>query len=169
MKGEEPFRRGGIKSRISRSLSGLWGGYPSISQGPQSRLGEAEDEEGEESEETEVAASPEDSEAQNLDLSNEPLVSKPEPNFLKMMEQMTQLMGQITQNVHHRENSRASEFKTPSIKEADLFDGTKAHKLRGVIRFCQSIFHNDPEDVFYDRKKVLYSTSFVTGSAVKWI
>ncbi|MBW0484576.1 hypothetical protein O181_024291 [Austropuccinia psidii MF-1] len=36
-------------SRRSRSFSGLLGGYPSISQGPRSRLGEAEDEEGEES------------------------------------------------------------------------------------------------------------------------
>ncbi|MBW0511130.1 hypothetical protein O181_050845 [Austropuccinia psidii MF-1] len=42
-------RRGGVKSRRSRSLSGLLGGYPRISQQPRSTLGEAEDEEGEES------------------------------------------------------------------------------------------------------------------------
>ncbi|MBW0528219.1 hypothetical protein O181_067934 [Austropuccinia psidii MF-1] len=46
MEGEALSRRGGVKSRRSRSFSGLLGGYPRISQGPRSRLGEAEDEEG---------------------------------------------------------------------------------------------------------------------------
>ncbi|MBW0473708.1 hypothetical protein O181_013423 [Austropuccinia psidii MF-1] len=59
-----------------------------------------EDEEGEESEETEVAAAlagaPEASKDPNLALSNQPLVSQAEPNFLKIIEQMTQLMGQLT-------------------------------------------------------------------------
>ncbi|MBW0474756.1 hypothetical protein O181_014471 [Austropuccinia psidii MF-1] len=63
----------------------------------------------EESEEIEVAAAlegaPEASEAPNLYPSNQPLVSQAEPNFLKMMEQMTQLMGQLTQAVFTRETS----------------------------------------------------------------
>ncbi|MBW0504473.1 hypothetical protein O181_044188 [Austropuccinia psidii MF-1] len=67
IEGVAPSRRGGVKSRRSRSFSGLLGGYPSISQGHRSRLGEAEDEEGEESEESEMeaalAGSPEASEA----------------------------------------------------------------------------------------------------------
>ncbi|MBW0491599.1 hypothetical protein O181_031314 [Austropuccinia psidii MF-1] len=42
MEGAEPSRRGGVKSRISRSFSGLLSGYPSMSQGPRSTLGEAE-------------------------------------------------------------------------------------------------------------------------------
>ncbi|MBW0466565.1 hypothetical protein O181_006280 [Austropuccinia psidii MF-1] len=69
----------------------LWllGGYPSISQGPRSRLGEAEDEYGQKSEETELAGAPEASEATNLAHSNQPLVSQAEPNFLKMMEHIT--------------------------------------------------------------------------------
>ncbi|MBW0590755.1 hypothetical protein O181_130470 [Austropuccinia psidii MF-1] len=102
MEGEAPSTRGGVKSRRSRSFSGLLGGYPGISQGPRSRSGEAEDEEGEESveeegsEETEVAAAlagaPEASEALNLAHSDQPLVSKAEPNFLKMVEQMTKFM-----------------------------------------------------------------------------
>ncbi|MBW0582775.1 hypothetical protein O181_122490 [Austropuccinia psidii MF-1] len=49
MKGTASSRRGGVKSIRSRSFSGLLGGYPSISQGPRNRSGEAEDEEGEES------------------------------------------------------------------------------------------------------------------------
>ncbi|MBW0536942.1 hypothetical protein O181_076657 [Austropuccinia psidii MF-1] len=107
--GAAPSRGGGVKSRRSRSFSGLLGGYPSISQGPRSRLGGAEDEEGEESveeedsEEIEVAASlagsPVDSEAPNLALSNQPLVSQAEVSFLKMMEKMNQFMGQLTQEV----------------------------------------------------------------------
>ncbi|MBW0466719.1 hypothetical protein O181_006434 [Austropuccinia psidii MF-1] len=108
MEGAAPSRRGGLKSRRSRSFSGLLGGYPSISQGPRSRSGEAEDAEGEESEETEVEASlegaPEASEAQNLAPSNQPLVSQAEPNFLKMMEQMAQFMGRLTQVVTPRDS-----------------------------------------------------------------
>ncbi|MBW0570725.1 hypothetical protein O181_110440 [Austropuccinia psidii MF-1] len=55
------------------------------------------------------------------------------------------------------------------MKAPDSFNGTKAHKLRGFIQSCQLIFHNDPENLFSDRKKVLYSTSFLTGGAGKWI
>ncbi|MBW0571108.1 hypothetical protein O181_110823 [Austropuccinia psidii MF-1] len=179
MEGAAPFRRGGMKARRSRSFSGLLGGYPGMSEGARARLGEAEDEEGEESvkkeysEETEVATAfagvPEASEAANLAHSNQPLVSKAEPNFLKMMEQMTQFMGQLTQAVAPMDNSKAPAFKTPSIKAPDFFDGTQAHKLKGFIQSCQLIFHNDPENFFSYRKKVLYSTSFLTGRAGKWI
>ncbi|MBW0512642.1 hypothetical protein O181_052357 [Austropuccinia psidii MF-1] len=69
-----------------------------------SRLGEAEDEEGEESVEeedfnkTEVAYALEDSpEVPNLSLSNQPLASEAEQNLLKMMEKMTQFLGELTQ------------------------------------------------------------------------
>ncbi|MBW0516385.1 hypothetical protein O181_056100 [Austropuccinia psidii MF-1] len=131
MEGAAPSRRGGVKSR-SRSFSGLLSGYPRISQGPRGGLGEAEDEEGEESEETEVAA---------------------EPNFLKMIEQMNQFMGQLTQAVSPRDNSKSPALKTQSMKAPDSFDGTQAHKLRGFIQSCQLIFHNDPANYFSDRKK----------------
>ncbi|MBW0514534.1 hypothetical protein O181_054249 [Austropuccinia psidii MF-1] len=78
-------------------------------------------------------------------------------------------MGQLTQSVTPRENSKAPAFKTSSIKAPYSFDGTQAHKLRGFIQPVQLIFHNDPENFFSDRKKVLYSTSFLTGRAGKWI
>ncbi|MBW0483330.1 hypothetical protein O181_023045 [Austropuccinia psidii MF-1] len=99
MEGEVLSRRQGMKSGRSRSFSGLLGGYPSISQGPGRRFWEASYEEGEdsveeeESEKNEVAASlagaPGAPQAQDKALSNQPLVSQAETNFLKMMEQIT--------------------------------------------------------------------------------
>ncbi|MBW0550828.1 hypothetical protein O181_090543 [Austropuccinia psidii MF-1] len=86
-----------------------------------------------------------------------------------MMEQMTQFMGQLTQEVAPRDTSKAPAFKTPSMKAPDSLDGTKSYKLRGFIQSCQLILHNDPAKFFCDRKKVLYSTSFLTGRASKWI
>ncbi|MBW0488850.1 hypothetical protein O181_028565 [Austropuccinia psidii MF-1] len=139
------------------------GAAPSRRGGPRSRLGEAEYEEGqesvkeEESEETEVAAALEGasktSEAANLAHCNKPLVSQAEPNFIKMRKLMNQFMGHLTQEVNLRENSRASEFKTPSIKAPDYFDGTQAYKLRALIQSCNLILHNNPERLFSDRKK----------------
>ncbi|MBW0569305.1 hypothetical protein O181_109020 [Austropuccinia psidii MF-1] len=147
-----------------------------MSEGARARLEKAGDEEGEESleeEETEVATAlacgPGASEAANLNHSNKTLVSQAESNFLKMMEQMTQLMGQLTQAVAPRGDYKPPAFKTPSMKAADFFDGTQAHKLRGFIQPCQLIFHNYPANFVSDRKKFLYSSSFLPGRAGKWI
>ncbi|MBW0491319.1 hypothetical protein O181_031034 [Austropuccinia psidii MF-1] len=152
-----PFRRGGTRSR----------------------LGEDEDKEGEKSveeegsEETEVvtslAGAPEAPKTANTALSNETLVFQAEQNFPKMMEKMAQLMGQLTQAASPRDNLRAPALKNPSMKAPGSFDDTQAHKLRVFIQSCQLIFHNGPENIFSDRKKVLYSTSFLTGRAGKWI
>ncbi|MBW0589457.1 hypothetical protein O181_129172 [Austropuccinia psidii MF-1] len=150
-----------------------------MSEGARARLGEVEDEEGEESVEEEdsgetevadaLANAPEVPQGSNLALSSQPLVSQTDPSLLKMMEQMTQFMGQLTQAVAPRDNSKAPAFKTPSMKPADSFDGTQGHKLRGFIQSCQLIFHNDPANFFSDRKKFLYSTYFPTSRAGKWI
>ncbi|MBW0550001.1 hypothetical protein O181_089716 [Austropuccinia psidii MF-1] len=128
-------RRGGMKSRRSRYFSGLLGGYPGMSEGARARLGEVEDEEGEESVEEEDSGETEVP--------------------LKIMEQMATIMGQLSQVAAPSENSKAPAFKTSSMKAPDSFDGTQAHKLRGFIQSCQLIFHNDPENFFSDRKKVL--------------
>ncbi|MBW0565989.1 hypothetical protein O181_105704 [Austropuccinia psidii MF-1] len=146
MEGEAPSRRGGMKSRRSRSCSGLLGGYPGMSEDARARLGEVEAEEGEESVEkedsgdTEVADAlknaPEVPQGSNLALSSKPLVSQTEPSLLQMMEKMTQFMGQLTQAVTPRYNSKAPAFKNPSMKAPDSFDGTQAHKLRGLIQSC---------------------------------
>ncbi|MBW0538464.1 hypothetical protein O181_078179 [Austropuccinia psidii MF-1] len=179
MEGAAPSRRGGIKSRRSRSFSGLLGGYPGMSEGARERLGEVEDEEGEESVEEEdsgetevadaLANAPEVPQGSNLALSNKPLFFQTEPSLLKMMEQMTQFMGQLTQAVTPRNNSKAPGFKIPSMKAPNSFDGTQAHKLRGFIQSWKLIFYNDPANFFSDRNKVLYSTLFLTGRAGKWI
>ncbi|MBW0461243.1 hypothetical protein O181_000958 [Austropuccinia psidii MF-1] len=104
------------------------GAAPSRRGGSRSRVGKTEDEEGEESEETEVEAAlegaPEASGAENIAHSNQPLVSQAEPNFLKMMEKMTQFMGQLTQEVSPRENFKAPAFNTSSMKAPDSFSGT---------------------------------------------
>ncbi|MBW0524256.1 hypothetical protein O181_063971 [Austropuccinia psidii MF-1] len=55
------------------------------------------------------------------------------------------------------------------MKAPDSFDGTQAHNMRGFVESCQLIFHNDTANFFSDWKKVLYSTSFFTGRAGKWI
>ncbi|MBW0464850.1 hypothetical protein O181_004565 [Austropuccinia psidii MF-1] len=128
MKEAAPSRRGGMKSRRSRSFSGMLGGYPGMSEGARAILGEAEDEEWEESDETEVETAlegvPEASEVANLAHPNRPLFSEGEPNFLKMMEKMTQLMDKLTNALTPKENSKASAFKIPSMKALDSFDGT---------------------------------------------
>ncbi|MBW0589327.1 hypothetical protein O181_129042 [Austropuccinia psidii MF-1] len=86
MEGEAPSRRGGMKSRRSRSFSGLLGGFSGISEGARERLREAEDEEREESVEEEdygeteeadpLENTPEVPQGSNLDPTNQPLVSK---------------------------------------------------------------------------------------------
>ncbi|MBW0492237.1 hypothetical protein O181_031952 [Austropuccinia psidii MF-1] len=148
-----PSRRGGMKSRRLRSFSGLLGGYPGISDGERARLLEVEDEEGEESVEeedsgeTEVVDSfenaPEVLQGSNLAPTNQPLVSQSDPSLLEIMEQMSTIMGQLSQAAAPRDNFKAPAFKTPSMKAPDPFDGTQAHKLRGFIQSCQLIFHND--------------------------
>ncbi|MBW0508382.1 hypothetical protein O181_048097 [Austropuccinia psidii MF-1] len=144
-----------------------------MSEGARARLAEAEDEEGEESAEeedsgrTEVADAfenaPETPQGFNLAPTNDPLVSQSDPSLLKIMEQMANIMGQISQAAAPRHNSKVPAFETPSMKAPDYFNGTKAHKFRGFIQTCQLIFHNDPANFFSDRKKALYSTSFPTG------
>ncbi|MBW0530481.1 hypothetical protein O181_070196 [Austropuccinia psidii MF-1] len=150
-----------------------------MSEGAREILGEVEDEEGEElveeedSGETEVADAlsnaPEVSQGSNIAPTNQSLVSQSDPSLLKIMEQMATIMGQLSEVEAPRNNSKAPAFKTPSMKAPDSFDGTQAHKLRGFNPSLQLIFHNDPANFFSDRKEVLYSTSFLTCRAGKWI
>ncbi|MBW0571202.1 hypothetical protein O181_110917 [Austropuccinia psidii MF-1] len=119
-----------------------------MSEGARARLGEVEDEEGEESVEEEHSGETEVADA---------LEKAPE-----IMEQMATIMGQLSQAEAPRYNFKAPALKTPSMKPPDSFYGTQAHKLRVFIQSYQLIFHNDPANFFSDRKKALYSTSFLT-------
>ncbi|MBW0591738.1 hypothetical protein O181_131453 [Austropuccinia psidii MF-1] len=119
-----------------------------MSEGARARLGEVEDEEGEESVEEEDSG--ETKVADYLQNSPEvpqgfdqPLVSQTEPSLLKMMEQMTQFMGKVTQAVNPRDNSKAPAFKTSSMKEPNSFDSTQAHKLRGFSQSYPSYLLNN--------------------------
>ncbi|MBW0501701.1 hypothetical protein O181_041416 [Austropuccinia psidii MF-1] len=96
MEGEASSRRGGMKSRRSRSFSGLLSGYPGMSEGARASLGEVEDEEGEESVEeedsgeTEVADSLANAlevpQCSNLAPNNQPIVSQSDSSLIMIME-----------------------------------------------------------------------------------
>ncbi|MBW0497677.1 hypothetical protein O181_037392 [Austropuccinia psidii MF-1] len=81
-----------------------------MSEGERARLGEVEDEEGEESVEEEdfgeieVSNSPELPQGSNLAPTNQPLVSPADPSLLKIMEQMAIIMGQLSQAASPRDN-----------------------------------------------------------------
>ncbi|MBW0463550.1 hypothetical protein O181_003265 [Austropuccinia psidii MF-1] len=127
-----------------------------MSEGASARLGEVEDEEGEESVEEEDSGeievedalenAPEVPQDSNLAPTNQPLVSQSDESLLKIMEKMATIMGHLSQAAAPRDNSKAPAFKTPSLKAPDSFYGTQAHKLRGFIQSCQLIFDNDPEN-----------------------
>ncbi|MBW0491201.1 hypothetical protein O181_030916 [Austropuccinia psidii MF-1] len=84
------------------------------------------------------------------------------------MQQMTQIMANI-QAASSSEAPLPPAFKTPSMKAPECFDGTQPFKVRSFIQSCQLIFHNDLENFPQERKKLLYSTSFLIGRAAKWI
>ncbi|MBW0515444.1 hypothetical protein O181_055159 [Austropuccinia psidii MF-1] len=81
---------------------------------------------------------------------------------------MTQIIPNL-QAASSSESSRPPALKTPSMKAPECLDGTQPFKVRSFIQSCQLIFHNDPENLSQDRKKVLYATSFVIGRAAKWV
>ena len=60
-------------------------------------------------------------------------------------------------------------FKTPQMRAPKAFDGTQPSKLRGFLRSCQLIFHNDDKKFPTDCKKVLYAVSYLSDHAEKWI
>ncbi|MBW0552504.1 hypothetical protein O181_092219 [Austropuccinia psidii MF-1] len=84
------------------------------------------------------------------------------------MQQMTHIMANL-QAASSSGSSRPPAFKTPSMKALQFFDGTQPFKVRSFLQSCQLIFHNNPANFSQDRKKALYSTSFLIGRAAKWI
>ncbi|MBW0478726.1 hypothetical protein O181_018441 [Austropuccinia psidii MF-1] len=55
------------------------------------------------------------------------------------------------------------------MKAPECFDGTQPYKVRSFIQYFQLIFHNDLANFSQDRKKAVFSTSFLIGRAAKWI
>ncbi|MBW0505886.1 hypothetical protein O181_045601 [Austropuccinia psidii MF-1] len=84
------------------------------------------------------------------------------------MHQMTKIMANI-QAASSFEASRPPAFNTPCMEAPEVFDRTHPFKVRSLIQSCQCIFYNDLESFSKDRKKVLYTTSFLIGRAEKWI
>ncbi|MBW0484012.1 hypothetical protein O181_023727 [Austropuccinia psidii MF-1] len=84
------------------------------------------------------------------------------------MQQMTHIMENI-QATSSSEASRPPAFKTPYMKAPECFNGTQPFKVRSFIQSCQLIFHNDLANFSQERKKVLYSTSFLIGRDAKCI
>ncbi|MBW0545745.1 hypothetical protein O181_085460 [Austropuccinia psidii MF-1] len=93
-----------------------------MSEGARARIGEVEDEEGEESVEEEdsgetesadaLANAPEVPKGSNLAPTNQSLVSQPDTSLLKIMEKMATFMGQLFQEAAPRDNYKAPAFKT---------------------------------------------------------
>ncbi|MBW0464533.1 hypothetical protein O181_004248 [Austropuccinia psidii MF-1] len=140
MEGESPSRR-------SRSFSALLSGYTSISEGSRGRLGGVVCGRGrlwENEVKASLADAPEAPKGPNQAFSNQLLVPQAELIILKIMEQITQFMGQCTQVVSPSKNSKAPAFKTSSMREPNSFDGTQDHKLRVFIKSSQLIFHKYP-------------------------
>ncbi|MBW0524358.1 hypothetical protein O181_064073 [Austropuccinia psidii MF-1] len=178
MEGAAPSRKEGRGPRRSTSLSGVVGGFPRLSRttfkGP-GEDGEEEEEnsvEEEDSDGTEVVPAAmgvsQDTGGPTLTQSNQPVSHQSETSLLAIMQQMTQIMANL-QEASSSYSSTPPAFKTPSMKAPECFDGTQPFKVRSFIQYCQLIFHNDPENLSQDRKKVLYSTSFLIGRAAKWI
>ncbi|MBW0503800.1 hypothetical protein O181_043515 [Austropuccinia psidii MF-1] len=97
-----------------------------------------------------------------LSQSTKPVSHESKPLLLAIMQQMTQIMANL-------QASRPPAFKTPSMKAPECFNETQPFKVRSFTHSCQFIFHNDPANLSQERKKVLYSTSFLIGRAAKWI
>ncbi|MBW0553638.1 hypothetical protein O181_093353 [Austropuccinia psidii MF-1] len=153
VEGEEPSIEEGRWPRRSRSFSGVVGSFT----GHASTTFKGPGEDGEFEPASEGTGGPTSAQS-----------NQSEPSLLAIMQQMTQIMANL-QAASSSEASRPPAFKTPSMKAPEFFDGTQPFKVRSFIQSCQLIFHNDPANFSQDRKKVLYSTSFLIGRAAKWI
>ncbi|MBW0565052.1 hypothetical protein O181_104767 [Austropuccinia psidii MF-1] len=91
-----------------------------------------------------------------------------EPSILAIMQKMTHIMANL-QKASSSEASRPLAFKTKSMKAPKCFYGTQPFKVRSFIQYCKLMFHNDPANFCKDRKKFVYSASFLIGSAEKQI
>ncbi|MBW0562544.1 hypothetical protein O181_102259 [Austropuccinia psidii MF-1] len=178
MEGEEPCRKEGRGPRSSSSFSGVAGQFPGLSRTSLKVPGEDDEEEDENSMEEEESdgnegapapvKAPQGNGRPTLAQSYQPVSHESESSLLAIMQQMTQIMANL-QEASSSESSRPPAFKNQSMKAPECLDGTQPFKVRSFIQSCQLIFHNNPSNFSQDRKKVIYSTSFLIGRAAKWI
>ncbi|MBW0526696.1 hypothetical protein O181_066411 [Austropuccinia psidii MF-1] len=178
VEGSAPSRKEGGVQRRSSSFSGVVGGFPGLSRTTLKGPGEDVEEEGEDSVEEEESYGTEGVLAPvgaskgtggpTLAQSNQPGSHQSEPHFLAIMQKITQIMANL-QAASSSEALRPPAFKTPCMKAQEFFYGTQPFKDRSFIWSCQLIFNNDPANFSQDRKKILYATSFIIGSAAKCI
>ncbi|MBW0461149.1 hypothetical protein O181_000864 [Austropuccinia psidii MF-1] len=153
----------------------LLDGIPKVLQ-PRDEFGGSPGEDGEEEEEesdgTEGVPAPvgesQGTGRPTLAHSNQPVSHQSEPSLLAIMQKMIQIMANL-QEASSSKASRPPAFKTLSMKGPEFFYGTQHFKLRSFIQCGQLIFHNYPANSSQDRKKVLYTISFLIGRAAKWI
>ncbi|MBW0505796.1 hypothetical protein O181_045511 [Austropuccinia psidii MF-1] len=175
LQGAAPSRKEGIGPIRANSFSGVVGGYPGLSRTNLKGSGEEEEEKSVEQEESDgIAGVPAPVGASQgtggpiLAQSDQPVSHQSETSLLAIMQRMTQI------NTDHKaasssESSRPPDFKTPSMKVPEHFDGTQTLKVRSFIQSFQLIFHNYLKKFSPDRKNVLYATSFLIGRAEKRI
>ncbi|MBW0551958.1 hypothetical protein O181_091673 [Austropuccinia psidii MF-1] len=178
MEGEAPFRKEVRGPRRSSSFSGVVGTFPGISRTTFKGPGEDDKEEEENSVEEKESDGTEGFPALvrayqgtgglYLAQYNQPVSNQSEPSLFAIMQQITQIMANIQEDSSSKV-SRPPASRNPSLKAADCFDGTLPFKVRIFIQCCQLIFHKDKENFSKDRKKVLYTTSFLILRAEKWI
>ncbi|MBW0553521.1 hypothetical protein O181_093236 [Austropuccinia psidii MF-1] len=176
MEGEAPSRKEGRGPRKSNSFSGVVEQFPGLSRTTLKGPGEDGEEEEdnsvkeEESDGTEGVPAPvrasQGTGGLTLSQSNQPVSHQSEPSLLAIMQQMTQIMANL-QEASVSESSRLPAFKTPSMKAPECFVWTRPVKVRSFIHSWQFISHNDLANFSQDRKKVLYSTSFLIGRTAK--
>ncbi|MBW0541218.1 hypothetical protein O181_080933 [Austropuccinia psidii MF-1] len=163
---------GGIGARRYNSFSGVVDGFPGLSRTIFKGPGEDGEEEEEESEVTEGVRDPvgasQGTGGPTLSQVNQPSSHQSEPSLLAIMKHMTQIMANL-KAASSSEESRPPAQKTPALKAPECCDGTQPFKVRSCSHSCQLTFHNDMPNIFKDRKKVLYATSFLIGRATKWI
>ncbi|MBW0480195.1 hypothetical protein O181_019910 [Austropuccinia psidii MF-1] len=176
--GAAPSTKEGRGTRRSSSFSGVVGRFPRLSRTTFKGPGEDGEEKEENSVEEKESYGTEGVPAPvvpsqgiggpNLAQSDQPFSNQSEPSLSAIMQKMTQIMANL-QAASSYESLIPPAFKTPSMKASECFDGTQPFKVRSFIHSCQLIFHNYPENLSQDRKKVLYATSFLIGRGAKFI
>ncbi|MBW0476375.1 hypothetical protein O181_016090 [Austropuccinia psidii MF-1] len=95
-------------------------------------------------------------------------LNKYDPSLLAIMQKMPQIMANL-QEASSSEALRPPTLNNPSLKAPECVYGTQPFGVRSLIQSCQLIFHNHLANFSQERKKVLYSTSFLVARAAKWI